>query len=135
MDEHTKNLKIWLDDSRNAPEGWIHVKTAGACLCTLILLKDRIDALSLDHDLGEETLGSGDDVVLWLAEHPEYFPKKIYVHSANAAGRQNMLRTIGRYHPLGADAQRLASRAPASPLGEDWDTLWREAGAMGEDPK
>lgn len=57
--------------------------------------------LSLDHDLGDEReVGSGLDVVKWLAEQQEIHdrmlwpPDGITVHSGNVVGRDNIVRAI-----------------------------------------
>lgn len=43
-------MKIYLDDIREAPEGWIRTMTVDA---TFELLKyNKVEALSLDNDLG-----------------------------------------------------------------------------------
>ncbi len=98
-------LRVWLDDlleDRPAPPGWVHVTTAHAA----IALIDRGDVveLSLDHDLGEDDVaGTGVHVVDYIAEQQvvagrDLWPRDgITIHSANAPGRDQMLRSIERY--------------------------------------
>lgn len=93
-------IKIWLDDEREAPGEWIRVYTAQACISTLDAFKncgDRIDHLSLDHDLGSDA-GTGYDVLLWIEEkvfNDSYVPPEtISVHSANAGARKKMLLAV-----------------------------------------
>ena len=43
-------MKIWLDDVRPAPDGWIHVKTVDEAI--KYLLTGQVDYISLDNDLG-----------------------------------------------------------------------------------
>jgi hypothetical protein len=85
-------MKIYLDDLRPTPQGWIRTYTAKE---TINLLKTgTIEEISLDHDLGdEETQGTGYDVILWLEEQiflDNIKPPLIKVHSANISARIKM---------------------------------------------
>ncbi len=100
------SMKLYLDDKRDCPPGWIYVSTAKAAIA--LLAKGIVEELSLDHDLGEpvEVVGTGYDVVLWLEEqvfsHNNFavVPNKITVHSANVVGRRNMLAGIANIERL-----------------------------------
>ena len=84
-------MKLWLDDVREAPKGWVWAKTAQVA-------KDLLDScefeqISLDHDLGDEGCGTGYDVVCHLENkayegHP--IPQIIEIHSANPVGIARM---------------------------------------------
>jgi hypothetical protein len=84
-------MKIYLDDIRTEPEGWVRVKTAQE---TIELLKsNKVTELSLDHDLGDDKNGTGYDVILWIEQEVyqnNYIPPIIKVHSANAPAREKM---------------------------------------------
>lgn len=87
-------IKLFLDDVRPAPEGWMLVTNVEDA--KLVLMKYRVTHLSLDHDLGEN-VQSGYDLVKWIEER--YFvqdirPPEMTIHSANPVGRQNMQRAI-----------------------------------------
>jgi hypothetical protein len=63
----------------------------------------QVEELSLDHDLGDDTLGKGIDVIDWLKEAVnsgfEGYPKVITIHSDNGPGRQYMelgIRSLNR---------------------------------------
>jgi hypothetical protein len=43
-------MRLWVDDLRVAPEGWVWVKTIGAAI--RILRTGKVIELALDHDLG-----------------------------------------------------------------------------------
>lgn len=98
-------LRVWLDDlldDRAAPDGWIHVTTAPAAI--ELVDTGRVIELSLDHDLGDdEAAGKGVHVVDHIAERQvvdgrDLWPwDGIMIHSANAAGREQMARAIERY--------------------------------------
>ena len=100
-------MKVWLDDTRDAPPGWFRALTPEEVVQWL--RTGRVTHLSLDHDLGLGGPGSertGYAVLLWLEREvgagrwtvplPE-----ITVHSGNPVGRDRMLqalRTIARLH-------------------------------------
>ena len=99
-------VNIYLDDCRDAPEGFLLVKNAIDCQCMFSKYKSNVNILSLDHDLGEniEYIGTGYDVVKWLVYYfvmndDNYFPKQIYLHTVNPVGRQNMYEMLMRYKP------------------------------------
>jgi hypothetical protein len=91
-------LKVFLDDERDAPEGWVFVNTPDSVIA--LLEAGMVSHLSLDHDLGDdEGIGTGYDVVLWLEEqvfNGEKFEnlETITVHSANASARIKMEQGI-----------------------------------------
>ena len=85
-------MKVYLDDLREAPDGWVRVKTAHDSIELLKSLK--VEEISLDHDLGDEKInGSGYDVLLWIEEKvytENLKPPKIKIHSANVSARLRM---------------------------------------------
>lgn len=99
-------MKVWLDDLREAPAGWIRVKTPEDAI--ELLRAGEVAELSLDHDLGldtEEAERTGYDVLLWLereaAEGRWSFPlPSIRIHSANPVGRARMERAIASIERL-----------------------------------
>lgn len=89
-------MKVFLDDCRETPPGWVRTYTAPQTIA--LLETGLVDELSLDHDLGELD-GTGYDVCLWLEEavYGGFVPpKKIYIHSANPVGRAKMKVAIER---------------------------------------
>jgi len=61
------------------------------------LQKGDVTEVSLDHDLGDDERGTGNDVILWIEEQVytnSFVPPKIYVHSANSSAKQKMLLGI-----------------------------------------
>jgi hypothetical protein len=84
-------MKIYLDDIRAEPEGWVRVKTAQEAI--ELLKSNKVSEISLDHDLGDDKNGTGYDVILWIEQEvyqTYYIPPKIKVHSANAPAREKM---------------------------------------------
>ncbi len=84
-------LRVFLDDERVTPEGWVRVYWPNEAID---LLETRAVAeISLDHDLGNDERGTGYDVVLWIEQAValhDFTPPKIKVHSANSSARQKM---------------------------------------------
>ena len=97
-------MKIFLDDERPAPEGWILVRWPGEMIAHLTT--GQVTEISLDHDLGDDTRGTGYDVVKWIEEAMAtrcFTPPKITVHSANPAARPRMelgIRKIEHTHHM-----------------------------------
>lgn len=93
-------MKIWLDDLRPAPEGYVVTKSVNEAISVVTGAEEKnikIELLDIDHDLGDYAVDGGDAIKLldWLAERETFYPIKI--HTANPVGRANMERMIERY--------------------------------------
>lgn len=95
--------KLWLDDVRNPPDNsYTHAKTALEAiywLARIHSLNEQAHLVCLDHDLGDETNGTGYDVLLWIEKqvrmNPNYVrPKIIRTHTANPPARARMQAAI-----------------------------------------
>lgn len=90
------SLKLWLDDSRPMPSDFdLHVRTAKEAI--EILKAQKVDFISLDHDLGLPETGTGHDVANWIEQMAFYGSiGRIdwQVHSANPSGRDNIISTM-----------------------------------------
>lgn len=93
-------MRIWLDDIREAPEGFVHAHSVNEAK-TLVIecenIGEDIELLDLDHDLGDYYDQGGDAIRLldWLAERGAFYPVRI--HTSNPVGRANMQRLLERY--------------------------------------
>jgi hypothetical protein len=100
-------IRVWLDDVRDAPEGWTRAYTAQEAIA--LLEAGGVVEISLDHDLGDETTcGTGYQVATWIEEAVAtrgFVPPTIKVHSANVVGRARMEQAI-------ASIARLVARKP-----------------------
>ena len=89
-------MKVYLDDERIAPEGWVQVRWPDEAIN--LLQTGAVTHLSLDHDLGDDQTGTGYDVLLWIEKevvlHKFTPPAKIDVHTANPAAQKRMLAAI-----------------------------------------
>lgn len=99
-------MKLYLDDERDTPSGWIRAYTAQEAI--QILNDNYVEEISLDHDLGDDFIhGTGYDVLLWIENeirrwnYNEYVPpKKIHIHTSNSSARIKMelaLKSIEKY--------------------------------------
>lgn len=104
-------MKLWLDDARPAPEGYVWLKSVNDAK-TFILDKERefaylfrrgvykadylISLIDIDHDAGDFSNDGGDYIKLldWLEETGRDYP--IRIHSMNPVGVANMRRIIER---------------------------------------
>lgn len=105
-------MKLWIDDIRPAPEGYIWCKSVWQAQDTienyLKELKRKIshhelpadyvigsdDIIDIDHDAGNYAKEGGDYINLlnWLEFNKYAFP--IHIHSMNVVGVENMRRII-----------------------------------------
>jgi len=83
-------MKIWLDDLRPPPEGFIHVKNLSELQVLLAYQPETIEVMSFDHDLGDGE-PDGYQIIKWMAEnHLDRWPVEVLVHSANPPGAENI---------------------------------------------
>jgi hypothetical protein len=92
-------VRVWLDDERAAPEGWVHVRTPEESI--ELLRTAEVEEISLDHDLGLDVGGrerTGYDVLLWLerevAAGRARPPAVISVHSGNVGAVNRMEQAL-----------------------------------------
>lgn len=89
-------MKVYLDDERIAPEGWVQARWPDEVID--FLLTEVVSHLSLDHDLGDDQRGTGYDVLIWIERelvlNQRVPPQHINVHSANPAARVRMVAAI-----------------------------------------
>ena len=90
-------MKIWLDDIRPAPEGYVWCKSVNSAKSVIESAKEPILLIDCDHDLGDYADQGGDAIRLldWLAERGTFYP--VEIHTANPVGRANMERILARY--------------------------------------
>lgn len=109
--------KIWLDDQINdphTPDRWVPMGYVGAATareaCRLIARGD-VTHVDFDHDLGDQTLGSGYTVARFIekgAALGTIKPLTWTIHSANPVGRGNIAAAM-------ASAERFWSRLTRGP--------------------
>lgn len=120
-----KEIRLYLDDERPCPTGWVEARSAAAAL---ILLTDpgvKVTEMSFDHDLGacEECIRiiegaaahltclhvpTGYDLAKLMAERGLLPEKRPGVHSMNTVGRANLNALFDLFYEGG----RLRELAP-----------------------
>lgn len=105
-------MRIWIDDVRPAPDGYIWCKSTNEAKETIKFLEDlaaygmfynpttleehrvTIDLIDIDHDAGDYADDGGDYYHLldWLEETRRDYP--IRIHSMNPVGVQRMREII-----------------------------------------
>lgn len=96
-----EGIKVYLDDERKAPPGWKQTRWPDEVI--KLLKGGNVDEISLDHDLGDDTRGTGYDVILWIEKKvatENYNPPEIKVHSANTSARKKMEAGIRQINKL-----------------------------------
>lgn len=100
-------MKLWIDDVRPAPAGFIWARTVNRAKEIIISNEEmlevnlgkptyRIELIDIDHDAGDYASDGGDYIKLldWLEETGRNYP--IRIHSMNPVGVENMRRIIRR---------------------------------------
>ena len=93
-------MRIWVDDIRTAPSGYVWCKSVNQSRETIMLAEEKkepIELIDLDHDAGDYAADGGDYIKLLdrMAETGRKYPVRL--HTANPVGRANMQRLIDRY--------------------------------------
>lgn len=90
-----KQINLYLDDLRDCPKGFEVARTIDEAI--EIFNNYKVNVLSLDHDLGEDRDGkllpTGYDFVKYFCGNGLY-ADKIYIHTDNNVGRENMYETL-----------------------------------------
>lgn len=84
-------MKLYLDDERKTPVGWVRVFWPEEAIAWL--KTEMVTEISLDHDLGDDDRGTGYDVILWIENEVmtnNFIPTQINIHSANVSARIKM---------------------------------------------
>ena len=89
-------MKLFLDDIRREPEGYVLVRSFDDCIFELGT--KVYDTVSLDYALGERFTGL--DVLKWMVRNQK-FPQKLNIHSTHAYGRAEMACYIRMHFPKG----------------------------------
>ena len=93
-------MKMWIDDVRPAPEGYMWVKSVDEAKwfiwCAEISNDYDVELIDIDHDAGDYADDGGDYINLlnWLEETGRNYP--IRIHSMNPVGVANMRAIINR---------------------------------------
>ncbi|MEE1084558.1 MAG: cyclic-phosphate processing receiver domain-containing protein [Paludibacteraceae bacterium] len=94
-------MKLWIDDVRPAPEGYVWCMSTHQAKCLIELSEQgrydsRVELIDIDHDAGNYAFDGGDfiKVLDWLEQTGRSYP--IRIHSMNPVGIANMRAIIER---------------------------------------
>lgn len=102
-------MKLWIDDLRPAPDGYVWVKSVNEAKTIISYMQngfliglydDTLDEISLDHDARDFATEGGDyiEILNWLERVQNRFAWplkcKFHIHSMNPVGVQNMRAII-----------------------------------------
>lgn len=99
-------MKLWIDDIRPAPNGYLWVRSVDDAIKAISIYSDKLDfdmnpideveIIDIDHDAGDYFRYGGDYIRIleWLEEHHLNYP--IHIHSMNPVGVENMRIIIQR---------------------------------------
>ena len=98
-------MKIYLDDERPTPEGWVRVYTPEQAIWHLQAesMLEEVTCISLDNDLGlpldaQGLPREGYRVAEWIearvAADVNYAPPEILIHTGNPIARKKIQQTI-----------------------------------------
>jgi len=105
-------MRIFLDDERATPEGWVRAYWPDEVIA--LLERGGVTEVSLDHDLGNDERGTGYDVVLWVEEAVAtrgFVAPKLVVHSANTSARSKMEQGITSIERLTSKSQHAPNKS------------------------
>ena len=94
-------MRLWVDDIRPAPEGYLLFRTVNDTLRYIRLNSDYIELIDLDHDAGDCAKEGGDYINilremkrLTIVKKMDFSHIKFRLHSMNPVGVQNMRALI-----------------------------------------
>lgn len=98
------NIKIWVDDVRPAPDGYVHLHSVNEAKEFINHNWIYISLIDLDHDAGDYANDGGDyikildfiNMVVSTDEEVDKPPFSFHFHTMNAVGLQNMRAIINR---------------------------------------
>jgi hypothetical protein len=98
-------MRIWVDDLRPAPEGYVWCKSVNEAKSEIKYVEaaiyfgevDEIELIDLDYDSGDYEKDGGPYIKLmdWLIERGTLYP--LAFHSQNCVGMEYMKRMYRRY--------------------------------------
>lgn len=89
-------INLYLDDLRDIPDGFVGARSVEETIS--LIGKNKVYILSLDHDLGINEEGelqkTGYDLVKYICGNGIRPANKIYIHTDNIVGQNNMYETL-----------------------------------------
>lgn len=96
------DVKLYVDDTREAPEGWTLARTFEEAMRHIA--SGKVAHLSLDHDLGKADGETGYDILKMIERAMNQVgfkpPESIKLHTANPVGYHNMKLAVENIRKL-----------------------------------
>ncbi|WP_339830859.1 cyclic-phosphate processing receiver domain-containing protein [Paenibacillus sp. FSL R7-0272] len=83
-------MHVFLDDYRSCPKGFVLATNAEECL--LLLRDGEVDILSLDYELGPDSMNGGEVAAAIVREG--LYPREIYLHTSSMYGKRQMYEML-----------------------------------------
>jgi len=112
-------MKIYLDAVRPTPTGWIAARSVEETIKHL--QTGQVVELSLDHDLDDVALGTGNTVLRWIEEAVAlrgFAPPLMWVHTTNSEAKSKMLAAIRLVEQMSSKRKR-TTHSKAAVVGEE----------------
>ena len=91
-----KSIKLWIDDERVEPKGWVRASTCPNAIALIAKLGPQLTHISFDHDIGFE--GNGAVVAQYLRDawsaHCISKNLAFNIHSGNPTGSKNIQQIL-----------------------------------------
>ncbi len=85
--------KLFVDDWRNAPAGWVLARTVEEAL--QVLRTGEVEEVSLDYMIGEDPDHNFEPVARFIAQMPrEKRPKRVLIHTSSGRGAWALERLL-----------------------------------------
>lgn len=95
-------MKIWLDDERSSPEGWVWLTSVDFAIL-LLEQREDIEEISLDHDLGLINQLDGGTVLNYLERRFYELgvrPPLIHIHTQNPVAKIWMTKVANKLNAM-----------------------------------
>ena len=102
-----QEIKLWVDDIRPAPEGWLQARNVTDAIKTIARFREDITDISLDHDISMAVMVDGTQrpfpsretfqaVAYYILEVYKYSDvrPKITIHTANPVGGVELMEIL-----------------------------------------
>ncbi len=121
-------IKLWIDDEREEPQGWLRVSNCPNAIAILRAYGPDIEAISFDHDIGLQ--GNGAYVAQHLLlDYEKYGIKRgiiFNIHSANPEGCGAIRKILEEYLRKSGDSAQIHNRKAAEMWQNDNINLMSE---------
>ena len=107
-----QEIKLWVDDIRPAPEGWLQARNVTDAIKTISRFREDITDISLDHDISMAVMVDGTQrpfpsretfqavayfIVAVYGQLEKHLMPTITIHTANPVGADELLAILSGF--------------------------------------